>query len=167
MATPLAIASFAAARDDKRARNESNDPVTSTTKFNLLRWKNHGDASSRLAACSPVLVLMSSINPGRTTCGRSNRARKVPIRKRDTSALRWVPTTFLFGGVLMLTGTSVDSVFSIAYKKGIKKWSRKVTMLVSAKLLIINGGQRRDRTSNTGLFRPLLIETKAVSGLPI
>jgi hypothetical protein len=67
----------------------------------------------------------------------------------------------------MLTGTSVDSVFSIAYKKGIKKWSRKVTMLVSAKLLIINGGQRRDRTSNTGLFRPLLIETKAVSGLPI
>src|SRR5262249_35461050 len=37
----------------KRARNESNDSVTLTPKIKLLRWKNHGDASSSLAVGSP------------------------------------------------------------------------------------------------------------------
>src|SRR5262247_2942827 len=50
---PLVIASLEAACDDKRARNESNDSVTLTPKINLLRWKNHGDASSSLAVGSP------------------------------------------------------------------------------------------------------------------
>ena len=52
---PLVIASLEAACDDKRARNESNDSLTLTPKINLLRWKNHGDASSSLAVGSPPL----------------------------------------------------------------------------------------------------------------
>src|SRR5262249_58461548 len=52
---PLVIASLAAACDDKQARNESNDLLTLTPKINLLRWKNHGDASSSLAVGSPAL----------------------------------------------------------------------------------------------------------------
>src|SRR5215813_15540965 len=52
---PRVIASLAAACDDKRARNASNDSVTLTPTITLLRWKNHGDASSSVAVGSPPL----------------------------------------------------------------------------------------------------------------
>src|SRR5215475_13085490 len=55
IAMPLAIASREAACDDKRARNASNDAVTLTPTITLLRWTNHGDASSSVAVGSPPL----------------------------------------------------------------------------------------------------------------
>src|ERR1700730_7669646 len=53
MATPLAIAPFEAACDDRRARNESNDSVTLTSKIGLLRGKKHRDGALNLAVCAP------------------------------------------------------------------------------------------------------------------
>src|SRR5215471_7570851 len=55
IAMPLVTASREAACDDKRARNASNDAVTLTPTITLLRWKNPGDASSRVAVGSPPL----------------------------------------------------------------------------------------------------------------
>ena len=52
-------------------------------------------------------------------------------------------------------GTNVDSVFSTAYKEGVKMASENNCVLFD-KLLILNGGQRRDRTADAGLFRATL-----------
>jgi hypothetical protein len=45
-----------------------------------------------------------------------------------------------------------DSIFSTTYKEG-GKWPRRMTRVLVGKLLILNGGQRRDRTADAGLFK--------------
>ena len=49
-------------------------------------------------------------------------------------------------------GNIVDSVFSITYKEG-DNGLGELLQRSWAKLLILNGGQRRDRTADAGLFR--------------
>src|SRR5215475_11306346 len=77
IAMPLAIASREAACDDKRARNASNDAVTLTPTLTLLRWKNHGDASSSWAVGSPPLTFDVAYQRKAHYVRWSNRAHKV------------------------------------------------------------------------------------------
>jgi NADPH:quinone reductase-like Zn-dependent oxidoreductase len=49
-------------------------------------------------------------------------------------------------------GNIADSVFSTIYKEGVRTASENRREL-SVKSLILNGGQRRDRTADAGLFR--------------
>ena len=50
------------------------------------------------------------------------------------------------------TGTSFIDYFQSLTMK-VYKWPRRLAAVLPGKLLILNGGQRRDRTADAGLFR--------------
>jgi hypothetical protein len=63
------------------------------------------------------------------------------------------------GGILPFdgnnTGTSLIEYFQSFTKEGVEVAGR-ITVQIAPKLLILNGGQRRDRTADAGLFRAAL-----------
>jgi hypothetical protein len=54
-----------------------------------------------------------------------------------------------------IMGTSFIECFQPLTRK-VQKWPRRIAAVFVGKLLILSGGQRRDRTADAGLFRAAL-----------